>query len=625
MKKIFLTFFLICAGLIRTAKADLPPPPPDPFIITNVSTYGVCDGGAVFTDSLFYTPISWHSSLDSSMVQLGGRFLSGLCAGKYYLYCQHIDGSFQYLVFWVCYPMSITETSNVFSTHPDSCNGSVGVEVQGVVSPTEVQWNSTIQQIVPFFLDTQFVGLCPGNYSLTVYDVLGCNVSRDFEIMVDPCYDFAITQLAFSGQLNQGICDGSILFTLEGGTLPYSYFMQDTIPISSFVEGLCQGSYELIGIDSNGCTVRDTVDINLICTGFSGELIQLSDESFPGTCNGLVQFQSIGGMGSVGVWFNDTIVNSTSLNGLCNGNYSLQFVDSIGCRDTLYFTIGLESSLGLLAVPTDVQLAGQCDGQVVFTIYSDTSEIDTIFVESGSGNLFFVDSSLELSNLCPGEYYAWIISQANDTAFASFIIADTNHIYIDSSAYNQFPDSLVLDTLFSGITNNCQILSLEIDSVRLINYQSTSPDSISTAWVIYDGSDSVLAYQAYWINGEGVYELVLQIFCDSTRANTIAKFYSRIDIRNGIITNATFATNSINSPDFLIFPNPFDDRVSILGKLTKGVKVELLNEFGQRVLDYRVGQEEGVQEFSTKGITPGFYTLVIRNGGILSSKKLVKY
>lgn len=124
------------------------------------------------------------------------------------------------------------------------CNGSAEANVTGGSSPFSYLWNNNAT-------DAQITGLCPGNYSVTVTDALGCTASDDGDV------DGSQNHLSASISKNDVTCnddgDGSINITIDEGTGPYVYTWTPAISNSASASNLAPGQYQIHIADANGC------------------------------------------------------------------------------------------------------------------------------------------------------------------------------------------------------------------------------------------------------------------------------------------------------------------------------------------------------------------------------------
>ncbi len=105
-----------------------------------------------------------------------------------------------------------------------------------------------------------FTGLAIGTYMVNVEDANGC-VGTTTVTITEPL-PLTISISTTDESCIDG-CDGSILFSPSGGTLPYSYSIDNCVTQQNNMSfsGLCSGAYQACLIDSNGCNVVLTTTV----------------------------------------------------------------------------------------------------------------------------------------------------------------------------------------------------------------------------------------------------------------------------------------------------------------------------------------------------------------------------
>ena len=122
-------------------------------------------------------------------------------------------------------------------------NGIASVEASGGTAPYSYLWSNGETT------DT-ITGLPIGDYTIVVTDSLGCIDSATVTVTEPPL----LTAVADSVDvLCFGDSTGSVSVTAQGGILVYDY-LWNTGDITSTVNGLPSGFYEVTVTDTNGCT-----------------------------------------------------------------------------------------------------------------------------------------------------------------------------------------------------------------------------------------------------------------------------------------------------------------------------------------------------------------------------------
>lgn len=136
------------------------------------------------------------------------------------------------------------------------CTGQSTASIINGVAPYTYQWNDPQSQTT-----ATATGLCPGTYTVTITDSLGCVATTSVTIGNPPVLT---AQGSVTYAYCNGMCIGTATAQVQGGTPPYTIQWNDpnsqTGPVAS---GLCPGFYQAIITDVNGCTT-DTINVEVL-------------------------------------------------------------------------------------------------------------------------------------------------------------------------------------------------------------------------------------------------------------------------------------------------------------------------------------------------------------------------
>jgi hypothetical protein len=130
-----------------------------------------------------------------------------------------------------------------------------------------------------------FNNLSAGSYNLQVNDALGCAAQNQTIVINEP----NVLTLALSATIasGPGALDGTASAVVSGGTAPYQYTWSgaaaQTDSIAVYLDG---GWYTVIVTDANGCSVQDSIFVDVL--GLNHSSAQLL-EAYPNPSNGLFQ------------------------------------------------------------------------------------------------------------------------------------------------------------------------------------------------------------------------------------------------------------------------------------------------------------------------------------------------
>jgi gliding motility-associated-like protein len=222
----------------------------------------------------------------------------------------------------VTQPQPLSLNTAGFST---SCNGSCNG--QAVCIPSGGNGNYSYNWMPGNASGASYANLCPGTYTVTVTDQLGCTAS-DTAIVNQP------TVINISTSSVPAHCqhpDGSASANASGGVPPYTYTWTPGNQFGPNVTGLLPGNYTVTVTDFNGCTKNAPVIVGDL-PGVVASITSVTNVSCANTCNGAASGNASGGNGPYAYFWNSsppqTTINAT---GLCAGSYSFYVVDGNGC------------------------------------------------------------------------------------------------------------------------------------------------------------------------------------------------------------------------------------------------------------------------------------------------------
>jgi gliding motility-associated-like protein len=249
-----------------------------------------------------------------------------------------------------------------FISHKPLCfgdsNGSIDLIPTGGTPGYTYQWNNG--------LTTEDInGLTAGTYIVTITDTKGCT-HVDSTVIVEP--EPLLTSGVIKNVTCSGDCDGYVVVTAYGGTLPYHY-LWSTGPSTKDLYSVCGGNYYVSVTDGNGCQVASlyivkeptplTVTLtgtNILCNGASTGTVA----AIPG--GGVTPYQYL--------W--DDFTNDSLRNGLKAGRYGILLTDSNGCQviDSIYLTEPTEITIN--GTVTNVQCFNGTNGAIDVTVAGGT-------------------------------------------------------------------------------------------------------------------------------------------------------------------------------------------------------------------------------------------------------------
>lgn len=306
-------------------------------------------------------------------------------------------------------PLSVSLTSA--DENCGSSNGSITSVVTGGTPGYLYSWSGGETT-------ANISGVGSGSYILTVTDINGCANSDTAQInnIGGPGLSLTKTDVTCAGGNN-----GTISSIITGGTAPFIYSWSNGGTDSSLT-GLSAGLYYLTATDNNGCNTSDTINLN--------EPLPISISLFPsdascGNADGGVNSIVSDGTAPYNYsWSNGA--NSTSINAITSGNYTLIITDANGCVDSAVASVNDLGGPTLTASKADVSCFGGSNGMAAVSINGGTSPIS---VSWNTG-----DTTSSLAGI-PAGIYSVTVTDANGCAGNSNItITEPNVLVVTAGA-----------------------------------------------------------------------------------------------------------------------------------------------------------------------------------------------
>ena len=396
------------------------------------------------------------------------------------------------------------------------------------------------------------------NYTGTVpNNQWGFGKLNAFELIKNVCPTINISALTTNVSCN-GLSNGSVSINISGGTNPYNIDLG-----TADTNALSAGNYNILVIDSNGCTKSDSFMITepdlLILDTIVNQLICHGDT------NGSISISVSGGYGLYDfLWSNNA--NDSIITNLGSGAYSVTVYDDNSCSDSLEIVITEPDEL-VLNIGNDTTI---CSNES-FTI--NIPSFDSILWNTGvnSTNLQIIDS---------GTFSVIVLDSLMCSAY------DTINVFYDSAQNVQ-----------TGF-----IYYLQNDSVF---FTDTSLNADQYKWYFGDGDSSSQTNPIHHYDSSGMYYVLLesrnQCFADSS--GQWIHF-----IMTGMIDNQQW----INT----LYPNPSRDMLFINLKKSalQPLVLKIYNNFGQLLRKENLSNTmEGHIKIDISTLPQGHYMLSLED------------
>ena len=423
------------------------------FQIDSILCYGYNTGSAVIQVSGGTQPhsYSWSNSQTDDT-------LSNVTGGWYYVTVTDANGCTLTDSIEIIQPDSVIIDFTDVSIIPCAgiCTGHAQVNITGGTSPYSYNWSNG---------DTGTIAdsLCGGYVYLTISDANGCVYTDSVNITDTSSLVLFVDSLV--PPTCYGDCNAIVQVGASGGYPPYTFQWDSNAnnQTSNIVDSLCAGSYVVTVTDDSGCYRIDTINIaNPAPVTISLDTTQTSNLiTCYMECNGTIAVSVNGGtLPYTYSWSHNNALDTSIVDSLCAGDYSLTVTDANGC--TAQFDTAIISN-GEILLSFDVTNPlceyGSNDGNIIVT------------PSGGSGNYTYQwntgSTADTLMNLGGGVFYVTVTDSLGCTKTDSVFLtpqilvvahADTDtticpgdtimiYGYTNGERFSWSPTSNMLDSL----------------------------------------------------------------------------------------------------------------------------------------------------------------------------------
>jgi hypothetical protein len=178
--------------------------------------------------------------------------ITSLCAGTYFVTVTDGTGCMLTSSYPVAQPTVVLANAGSTNETAEGANdGTAWATPTGGTPPYSYLWTNGA-------VDSLLVNLVPGDYTVIVSDVHGCENVQTVTVNAFVC--LSLIETSFTGISCQGACDGGISFVIFNGVGPFSY-LWSTGDTTNAALNLCAGSYTVtvtdLGLGCSGSYVYD--------------------------------------------------------------------------------------------------------------------------------------------------------------------------------------------------------------------------------------------------------------------------------------------------------------------------------------------------------------------------------
>lgn len=462
-------------------------------------------------------------------------------------------------------------------TIPDSCTGFVDSYSYGGHPPYAYSWSTGDS--------TTFIGnLCPGNYTITATDSLGCVQTRTVTIEEE-----FLNASLFLDNGYSAYCSGQASITPYGGTPPYS-ILWSTGDTTDHIPYLCDGNYSVTVVDATNDSLSFPFTIQVQNPQPLAADSWIYDD-YDSTCSGYASVNPTGGTQPYSILWSTGDSSYYAYN-LCTGTYYVTIVDAL--NDSLIVPINVGP------IPEPLAADFWSDNNSHFYNSSQCSGIAYVHPRGGTPPYSILwdtyDVTEDVEHLCIGNHSVTVVDAANDSLYFSFTIEKP----LNASLWTSNNASGC-----SGIAN-------------VVPFGGTPP------------------YSIYWTTGDTIGYLdslcpgtYTAYVTDATNIDTIIKTFTLTDSSaiygRGHLPSASNLSETENLLESVsIYPNPFTNVIQIDNQ-NGAVQSMKLTDLNGRIIGEKVAVNSGVIEFDgLESIGSGTYFLILSGEKHSKTYKLIK-
>ncbi len=324
--------------------------------ITNEPCHGQTLGVISVTGAGGTAPYTY--ALDAG--NFGGGIFSNLAASTYTVHVKDANSCVYDTTVQVTQPPSLGSTVDI---NPLKCygdnNGSISITPNGGTPPFVYSLNGATA--VP---NNLFNNLSASIDSIVVTDNNGCTI--DTVILLTEPDPLKVTDLLVQGVKCYGGADGLVQVFAAGGTLPYTYAVDQLLYTpSGTINSLQAGQHTIHIKDNNDCVTDSIVDIiEPAPLGFDN--IGITNTSCGDTKDGIVELNGLGGTPPY-MYSGDAtnFSDNNKFSGLASGEHTYYVRDSAGCITDTALNVGKNPDILIAgSTITGISCFGAGDGSL---------------------------------------------------------------------------------------------------------------------------------------------------------------------------------------------------------------------------------------------------------------------
>jgi uncharacterized protein (DUF2141 family) len=333
------------------------------------------------------------------------------------------------------------------------CDGMVSSTLTGGTPPYTCYWSPSNPPT------PSLSNLCPGNYTLTVTDNLGCTVTST--AVVNQPAPVVVTV----SPMSPTVCAGGSVTLTGSGAVTYQWFPGNLFGNSVTLTPTVTTTYTLMGTNAMGCNGTTTVTI-YVNQGPTATISSIQNVSCYGGNDGSINSTPTGGTPPYSYLWNPSSSTFNNLSGLTAGSYTVMITDANGCVGSTFSTVTQPPQL--VVTPGAITPAGcnMSDGNATVSATGGTGS----YTYSWSPVSGFGASILNV----PAGLYNAVVTDANGCTDNTNITITDSCDYVWPGDANDDAVADNLDILDIGIANSATGTTRANASLSWIGQPSTN-------------------------------------------------------------------------------------------------------------------------------------------------------
>lgn len=392
-----------------------------------------CEGRAFVSPTGGQSPYTYQWTL--GVITSTPDTAINLCNGKYFVTITDANACSLVDSITIGGPAPIDTVFNVVNSTCNICDGSITVVPSGGTSPYTFNW--TDASATSIGTTDNVSNLCAGIYFVEITDNLGCSASFARPLSDDGAETVTVTKTdvnCFNG--NDGTATANFICTDAPCLVEWFDATATSLGITTATaSNLTAGTYFVEVVNNSGCKAIESITIDQPSQIFvNATIIETTCNT---SCDGAIALTLAGG--SAPYTFNwspspGAGQGTSSVSGLCAGDYTVTISDVLGCDTILVINVGSPDPLVANFTSVDAT-CNQTDGFITATVSGGTALFDYQYQWfDGANNLLAGQVAPSIANVAAGTYILRVIDDNNCEQRFTTVLGSTNSptITVDS-------------------------------------------------------------------------------------------------------------------------------------------------------------------------------------------------